>query len=559
MRFLQMALCVGAAGLLAASAAGTARAVVVEDNPPAAVDGNGSVQVIGIGGGAIVVEAEVQPAEQAKPAEKTDKAPDEKASPDKAPDENAPAQEPVKPKPRAIRAAPALRAIKRIQVAPAQKAIRQARPIKGEAKKVRPAEAPAEVPEQAVPAQPAGEAGAVRVVKPLGDGNVPFRSCGWEPPRMMPLAYLGVATSSPNETLRRQLGLPTGAGLVVDYVDKDGPAAAAGVQVHDVLTRLDDQILVNPPQLAVLVRMHQADDKVALMFVRGGKERKATATLVEKEQAVSADGTPLGWSGMWQGVVPPVPPRTLEDLIKKGEAAPTGVQAHTVATGFNMVMADGEHTLRVTTENGKRHLKATDAQGNVVFEGPIETDAQRAAVPDDIRKKLDRMEPKVEIRLEGGPGQGGIRIQAVPRRVGPMKAVPRIQAVPAPKRLQRQPLPAQPAEEAPEDTDKPDTDKPEKPEDAAGKAAEKRVQAQAQVQVQGGGGAARSEVRIQDKEHDICITAGEKGGRLVAKDAKTGKVLYDGPINTDEDLKKVPPAIREKIKGIQVNATMISD
>jgi len=383
----------------------------------------------------------------------------------------------------------------------------------------------------------AGTAGAV-VVEDNGPAAI---ARAWPASKTMVLAYLGVSTSSPNETLRTQLGLPAGTGLVVDYVDKDSPAAAAGVRVHDVLTRLDDQILVNPPQLAVLVRMHKADDQVRLTLIRGGKERKITATLVEKEQTVAADGGTLGWTGTWPGVLPPVPPRTLAELIRKGEVPPGGVQANTVATSFNMVMADGEHTLQVTTENGKRHLKATDANGNVIFEGPIETDAERAAVPEPIRKKLDRMEPKVQIRLEGRPAQGGFRIQAVP----------------APNRSQRQAQPAaKPAKGTSEASEKPAGDAPRHP--VAGKA---QVQAQTQVQVQGAGtaGAARSEARMKDDEHDICIVADDKGGHLVAKDAKTGKILYDGPINTDEDMKKVPPAIRKKIKGIHVSATVISD
>ena len=40
--------------------------------------------------------------------------------------------------------------------------------------------------------------------------------------------------------LREQLNLPKGFGLVVDFVAKDSPAEAAGLKVHDVLTRLDD-------------------------------------------------------------------------------------------------------------------------------------------------------------------------------------------------------------------------------------------------------------------------------------------------------------------------------
>src|SRR5262249_25572682 len=60
--------------------------------------------------------------------------------------------------------------------------------------------------------------------------------------------YMGVGVDSPDATLRAQLSLPTGAGLVVSYLDDQGPANSA-VQLHDVLQKLDDQLLINSEQL----------------------------------------------------------------------------------------------------------------------------------------------------------------------------------------------------------------------------------------------------------------------------------------------------------------------
>ena len=66
--------------------------------------------------------------------------------------------------------------------------------------------------------------------------------------------FLGVTASPVSAALRDQLGLTRGMGLVVDFVAKDSPAQAAGLKVHDVLTKFDDQLIVNIEQLAVLVR-----------------------------------------------------------------------------------------------------------------------------------------------------------------------------------------------------------------------------------------------------------------------------------------------------------------
>ncbi len=73
-------------------------------------------------------------------------------------------------------------------------------------------------------------------------------------------AFLGISTSPVTPPLRDQLHLTQGMGLMVDYVRKGSPADAAGLQIHDVLQKLDDQVLVNPQQLAVLVRAKKPGD-----------------------------------------------------------------------------------------------------------------------------------------------------------------------------------------------------------------------------------------------------------------------------------------------------------
>ena len=70
----------------------------------------------------------------------------------------------------------------------------------------------------------------------------------------MAVTYLGVETSEVPNVVSEQLGLAKGFGLVVDYVVKDGPAAAGGVQQNDILKMLNNQILTDPGQLGKLVR-----------------------------------------------------------------------------------------------------------------------------------------------------------------------------------------------------------------------------------------------------------------------------------------------------------------
>ncbi len=187
------------------------------------------------------------------------------------------------------------------------------------------------------------------------------------PAKLVKAAFLGVGTSPlRNETLRRQLGLPEGVGLVVLSVPKGGPAAKAGVVVHDVLHKLDDQLLVNPEQLAVLVRMHKAGDTVSLTVIRGGKPLVLSVKLVEKLLPPLAALSGFGPSRFSKVIMS-------GDLIKIGE----------------LEVADGSR-LELSRKGGRQYLVVKKKGGEVVFSGFFDTKAGRKAVPADLKKYLEK-------------------------------------------------------------------------------------------------------------------------------------------------------------------------
>src|SRR5204862_1673829 len=101
--------------------------------------------------------------------------------------------------------------------------------------------------------------------------------------KKVPVTYLGAETSEVPRVVSEQLGLAKGFGLVVDYVVPDGPAAAAGVQQNDILKMLNDQILVQPDQLAKLIRSFPEGTNVTLTILRKGQETRLTVKLAKKE------------------------------------------------------------------------------------------------------------------------------------------------------------------------------------------------------------------------------------------------------------------------------------
>lgn len=111
----------------------------------------------------------------------------------------------------------------------------------------------------------------------------PLRRPPGPPSELETVGFLGVEVAPADPATRAQLSLPRETGLAVVQVAPGSPAAGV-LQEHDVLLQLDDQLLIDVHQLAVLVRNHREGDEVALTYVRGG--RKATAKVKIGRQQV---------------------------------------------------------------------------------------------------------------------------------------------------------------------------------------------------------------------------------------------------------------------------------
>ena len=88
---------------------------------------------------------------------------------------------------------------------------------------------------------------------------------------------IGVTLAEVNATLRAQLKLPEGQGLVVTEVIPESAAAAAGLQTNDILISLDGQSLSTIEKINEQVQAI-ADRKVALKILRAGEERSIEIT-----------------------------------------------------------------------------------------------------------------------------------------------------------------------------------------------------------------------------------------------------------------------------------------
>jgi hypothetical protein len=110
--------------------------------------------------------------------------------------------------------------------------------------------------------------------------------------------FLGVEVSLVAPVLGSQLGLPNGTGLVVEHLSPRSPAAGV-LKEHDVLTLLDNQILIDARQLSVLVRNRKEGEEVTLTYLRGGKPATAKVKLTAQDMPKFPQG----------GMPRPTPPR----------------------------------------------------------------------------------------------------------------------------------------------------------------------------------------------------------------------------------------------------------
>lgn len=226
-------------------------------------------------------------------------------------------------------------------------------------------------------------------------------------------AYLGIGVDPPDETLRAQLGLAPGAGLVINFVDEKGPAKAA-VQPHDVLQKLDDQLLINGDQLVALVRMRKPGETISLTLLRRARPVTVQVELGQRKPTKAENQSSSGKAG-GQSILPnytwSVSPTTAHlsgtfstpnyGLFTWGGNFQTLSSGYTVSSNPNdlasylqphahveqrpITFNDGE----LLATFGKGELLAVDLKdGKVIYHGPIGNQSQWNAMPKLLQDKL---------------------------------------------------------------------------------------------------------------------------------------------------------------------------
>jgi hypothetical protein len=190
-------------------------------------------------------------------------------------------------------------------------------------------------------------------------------------------------------------------------------------------SKLDDQLLVNAQQLGVLVRTHKDGDEVKLVLVRDGKETSVKIKLGTHEvpkggptffyQHSGPGG--MHWNQMFGNEGPAGPdlmhgfpgmdPEHARDVLRmigreRGHVM-SGPNMHIIARSgkgstivdlpkSNISYSDDDGSIDIKVEKDQRNLTVKNAKGEVTFQGPINTEEERAKLPFEVLQRLGRLE-----------------------------------------------------------------------------------------------------------------------------------------------------------------------
>jgi hypothetical protein len=103
--------------------------------------------------------------------------------------------------------------------------------------------------------------------------------------------FIGVRPIEMTPELRQHFGAPKDAGILVGSVEPDGPAAKAGLEVGDIVTRVDGDRIDSVLELVRTVRHKKDGEKVTVDLLRDRAAKSLTIVVVERREKEIRVGT----------------------------------------------------------------------------------------------------------------------------------------------------------------------------------------------------------------------------------------------------------------------------
>lgn len=281
--------------------------------------------------------------------------------------------------------------------------------------------------DDAAPPVVAAEAGALEA-KPAAPAK-PVDMPEAKPAEKAEVAFLGVGTTAIPEMLAEHLNLKPDEGVLVNSLPPDSPAAKAGIAINDIITRIAGQRVGSTLDVGEKVRSHKPGETIRLDVIHKGKATGLDVALGSRPQVIDEPDM-QALDAMPFEAVPKDMQNRIRELknrvgamelkiggLRNGERL-RGMQKFEIQGGihngasFRMMDPNGSIEMK-SNEDGKE-VTIRDNNDKITWSGPWDTDQDKAAAPDDVRQRIERLNILNGNRNGFQLNMGGLLPQAAP-------------------------------------------------------------------------------------------------------------------------------------------------
>lgn len=246
------------------------------------------------------------------------------------------------------------------------------------------------------------------------------------------LAFIGVVTAALPEMVADHVNLEPGIGIIIRTVMPKSPADLAGLKVNDIILNINETAVNDPEAFSEKIRSLKIGEKIKLKTIQKGKSTHLEVTLAERPADAIA-GVPnqepliegiqgnqaqlmrdliernlgaLGEGGIEEMIIPDLLAderfKLLRERMNGGLDVAPGIQIEPGNLQFQgqatMRMMDEQGSIEIKSNGDNKEVTVRDQANKVIWSGPWDTDQDKAAAPDEIRNRIE----KLNIQRGGG-------------------------------------------------------------------------------------------------------------------------------------------------------------
>ncbi len=236
------------------------------------------------------------------------------------------------------------------------------------------------------------------------------------------VAFLGLATAPLPEMVADHLDLKPASAVIIRTVSPGSPAHKAGLSVNDIILKVDDNAVESPEALSSAVRSRKAGDRLRVDLIHRGNPAKVEVTLGERpadhvaqlQQDPMLEGLPEAHAARLRDLIEQnlqafgnkhpgiIPDGGLEDaFLQMRQRMNRTLEEPSINPDENggihfqqnstIRMMDNDGSIEIKTTQGSTDVTVRDENNEVAWSGPWQTEEDKAAAPEGIRERIERV------------------------------------------------------------------------------------------------------------------------------------------------------------------------